>query len=81
MIFFPWGILELFPQKLWYLRRERMIAVKGFAITAGIGAAIGAIAILMMPRNNPTRRLAARAANKAQDVVFQAEDALKDLDF
>lgn len=50
--------------------------VKGWAITAGIGAAAGAVAILMMPRNNPTRRLAAKAANKAEDVVWKVEDTI-----
>ena len=38
--------------------------VKGLAITMGLGAAAGAVAVLMMPKNNPTRRLAAKAANK-----------------
>ena len=33
------------------------------AISMGIGAAAGAVAIMMMPRNNPTRKLAAKAAN------------------
>ena len=55
--------------------------MKGWAITAGIGAAAGAVAILMMPRTNPTRRLAAKAANKAQDVAWKVEDKLSDLDF
>ena len=29
------------------------MTVKGWAITAGLGAAAGAVAIMMMPRNNP----------------------------
>ena len=40
------------------------MGVKGWAITMGIGAAAGAVAILMMPRNNPARKLAAKAADK-----------------
>ena len=44
---------------------------KGWAITAGLGAAAGAVAVLMMPRNNPTRRLAAKAANKMEDAVWK----------
>ena len=28
----------------------------------GLGAAAGAVAVLMMPKNNPTRKLAAKAA-------------------
>lgn len=52
--------------------------VKGWAITAGLGAAVGAVAVLMMPRNNPTRRLAAKAANKMEDVAWKVSDSLTD---
>lgn len=54
--------------------------VKGWAITAGLGAAAGAVAILMMPRTNPTRRLAAKAANKAQDLAWKVEDRMNQMD-
>lgn len=54
--------------------------VKGWAITAGLGAAAGAIAILMMPNSNPTRRLAAKAANKMEDVAWKIEDKLNNMD-
>lgn len=57
---------------------ERNMDVKGWAITAGIGAAAGAVAILMMPRNNPTRRLAAKAANKMEDVAWKVEDTISE---
>ena len=50
--------------------------VKGWAITAGVGAAAGAVAVLMMPRNNPTRRLAAKAANKMEDVAWRMGDTI-----
>ena len=33
----------------------------------GIGAAAGAVAIMMMPKNNPTRQLAAKAADKVTE--------------
>ncbi len=49
---------------------------KGWAITAGLGAAAGAVAVLMMPRNNPTRRLAAKAANKMEDVAWKMGDSI-----
>ena len=52
--------------------------LKGWAITAGLGAAAGAVAVLMMPRNNPTRRLAAKAANKMEDVAWKVSDSLSD---
>ena len=48
----------------------------GLAITAGIGAAAGAVAILMMPRQNATRRLAAKAANKAEATMLDLSDKL-----
>ena len=50
--------------------------VKGWAITAGLGAAAGAVAILMMPHNNPTRKLAAKAANKVEDVAYKVSDKI-----
>ena len=52
--------------------------VKGWAITAGLGAAVGAVAVLMMPRNNPTRRLAAKAANKMEDVAWRVSETISD---
>ena len=50
--------------------------VKGLAITMGLGAAAGAVAIMMMPRNNPTRRLAAKAANKVEEAAWKVSDKL-----
>ena len=50
--------------------------IKGWAITAGIGVAAGAVAVLMMPRTNPVRKMAAKAANKAQDVAWKMEDKI-----
>jgi len=50
--------------------------LKGWAITMGVGAAAGAVAILMMPRTNPTRRLAAKAANKVEDAAWRLSDRL-----
>ena len=56
------------------------MTVKSWAITAGLGAAAGAVAVLMMPRNNPTRRLATKAANKMEDVVMKVEDKMYSMD-
>ena len=50
--------------------------MKGWAITMGLGAAAGAVAVLMMPKNNPTRKLAAKAANKVEDVAWKLSDKL-----
>ena len=54
------------------------MTVKGWAITAGLGAAAGAVAVLMMPRTNPTRRLAAKAANKMEDVAWRVTSKITD---
>lgn len=53
----------------------------GWAITAGLGAAAGAVAIMMMPRQNPVRRLASKAANKAEDLAWKMEDKRNQMDF
>lgn len=50
--------------------------LKGWAATLGVGAAVGAVAIMMMPRNNPTRKLAAKAADKVEDVAWRVSDKL-----
>lgn len=48
----------------------------GLAITAGLSAVVGAVAVLAMPRNNPTRKLAAKAANKVEDLAWKLEDRM-----
>ena len=53
-----------------------MMSVKGLALTIGIGAAAGAVGILMMSKNNPTRRLAAQAADKVEDVAWKVSDKI-----
>lgn len=50
--------------------------LKGWALTAGLGAAAGAVAILMMPKNNPTRRLVAKAANKMEDAACKLTNTI-----
>lgn len=52
--------------------------IKALAVTAGIGAAAGMVAVLMMPKNNPTRKLASRAANKVEDIAWRVSDSLND---
>ena len=56
------------------------MGVKGWAITAGLGAVAGAVAILMMPNSNPTRKLAAEAANKMEDVAWKIEDKMNNME-
>ena len=50
--------------------------VTGWAITLGLGAAAGAVTVMMMPRNNPTRRLAAKAATKVEDAAYKMGDVI-----
>ena len=50
------------------------MSVKGWAITMGLGAAAGAVAIL--PKNNPTRMLADKAAGKVEDAAMKVGDKL-----
>lgn len=58
------------------------MTMKTWALTAGIGAAAGAVAVLMMPKNNPTRRLAAKAADKVEDLAWNVGDKLnREMDF
>ncbi len=52
------------------------MTVKGWAVTMGLGAAAGAVGILMMSRTNPTRRLATQAANKVEDAAWKVSDKL-----
>jgi hypothetical protein len=54
--------------------------LSGLAITAGLGAAAGAVAIMMMPRQNPVRKFAAKAANKAEDLAWKVEDKISQMD-
>ena len=55
-----------------------LMQMKGLAITMGLGAAAGAVAVLMMPKNNPTRKLAAKAATKVEDLAWKVSDKLSD---
>jgi len=50
--------------------------VRNLVITMGIGAVAGAVAIMMMPRDNPTRRLAAKAADKVEEAAWMVTDKL-----
>ena len=53
--------------------------LSGWAITAGLGAAAGAVAVIMLPRQNPARKLAAKAANKVEDLAWKVEDRMNQM--
>lgn len=46
------------------------MSMKGVALSIGVGAAVGAVGILMMSKNNPTRKLASQAADKVEDAAW-----------
>ena len=52
------------------------MAVKGWAVTMGIGAAAGAVGIMMMSRSNPTRKLVSQAADKIENTAWKVSDKL-----
>jgi hypothetical protein len=52
------------------------MGMKGLAITMGLGVAAGAVAIMMVPRNSPVRKIATKAANKVEDVAWKVSDKL-----
>lgn len=54
------------------------MSFKSWAVTMGIGAAAGAVAIMMMPKSNPTRRLAAKTAAKVEDTAWKVSDRITD---
>ena len=52
------------------------MGIKGWAMTVGISAAMGAVGILMMSRSNPTRKLADEAAVKAESLAAKISDKM-----
>ena len=50
--------------------------IKGLAISMGLGVAVGAVAVMMMPSNNPARKLAAKAADKVEDTAWRITDKM-----
>lgn len=52
------------------------MGAKGWAVSMGIGAAAGAVGVLMMSRTNPARKLASQAADKIEDTAWKVTDKL-----
>ena len=46
--------------------------LKGWAITMGIGAAAGAVAVMMLPKQSTARKLVNKAADSVEDVAWNA---------
>lgn len=49
-----------------------------WTLTLALGAAVGALAILMMPKSNPTRRFMTKAAGKVEDTLCDIGDKISD---
>lgn len=50
--------------------------LKGLAITMGVGAAVGAVAVMMLPKQSTARRLVNKAAVKVDDAVQNVTDKI-----
>ena len=49
---------------------------KGIVLSMGLGAMVGAVAVMMMPQNNPTRKLAEKAAGKVENAASKVTDKI-----
>lgn len=50
--------------------------VSGWVITMGVGAAVGAVALMMTPKQSAARKLADKAACKMEGLVSDATNKL-----
>lgn len=50
--------------------------MKGWAITLGLGAAAGAVAAMMLPKNSTARQMVSKAADKVEDAAYKVSDKL-----
>lgn len=53
-----------------------MMNMKGWAITMGVGAAVGAVAVMMLPKECTARKLAHKAADAVEDTTHQLTQKL-----
>ena len=52
------------------------MSVKGWAISMGVGAAVGAVAVAMLPRQSSARKLVDKAAYAVEDAAHQVTDKI-----
>ena len=52
--------------------------LKGLVITMGVGAAVGAVAVMMLPKQSAARRLVNKAAVKVEDAAWKVGDRISD---
>lgn len=55
------------------------MGIRTVAVSMGLGAAVGAVAVMMMPRNNPVRKLAGKAATTVEDAAMKVGDKITDV--
>ncbi len=56
------------------MKGVKEMKLTGVAITMGIGAAVGAVAIMMLPQKSTVRKLANKAADKVEDAAWMVTD-------
>ena len=50
--------------------------MKGWALTMGIGAAVGAVAVAMLPRQSAAKKLVDKAAYAVEDAAHEVTNKL-----
>ena len=50
----------------------------GWAITMGVGAAVGAVAVMMLPKQSAARKLVNKAATTVEDAATTVGDKIND---
>lgn len=53
--------------------------LSGIALTMGIGAAAGAVAVMMLPKQSTARKLASKAADKVELAAWKAGNKINQL--
>lgn len=51
--------------------------LSGLAISMGLGAAVGAVAVMMLPRQSTVRKLANKAADKVEGAAWMVTDRIQ----
>ena len=52
------------------------MGVKGWALTMGIGAAAGAVAVMMLPKQSTARKMVSKAAVAVDDAMQDAKEMI-----
>ena len=54
----------------------KVMQMKGWALTMGIGAAVGAVAVAMLPRQSKAKKLIDKAAYAVEDAAMEVKDKI-----